>query len=662
MNGTSAPERKAFQLLTRDAAAFQHYWTEAERTHVPREQRATTARKPSPLEKLSSRERRFHLYLPRNIEPVFEMGLQEPEAFVQISSRGQCVGMLGNPDIIRSLTVSGLGEGAYWTLDAIGPNAASVGMKEFCSCVSRGEDQYASALQKYAVYFVPLSSREANPPFEEQRLGGLAMLVPLAEDRSDLCLILTMMANALMLNQHHIQRHYRQHQMTGREILTIDTSVHPGEYTITSVDRPLFQMLNLEPMELYLRPLRLLIDPLPANREFWDIVQNKLLVNDRELTIAFQGKTRTCVISTDVFEQPRLHLTGMLVFFTTPQRISKQISEKSGNSAVRTFDNLIGQSAAIKSAVRRARLIANTDSNMLLLGESGVGKDVFAQAIHNASARRGKPFIAVNCGALPRDLIASELFGYEAGAFTGAKRQGNIGKFELANGGTLFLDEIGELPLDLQATLLRAVEQKRFTRLGGNKEIDVDVKIISATNANLLQMAEERRFREDLYYRLSTVQVVIPPLRERGEDILLLAEYFIDRVAKRMGRYEKITLSDDAKAVLMAHRWRGNVRELQNLMEGIVQIYPDNVITREHILENLRTPAPVLEPVAPVQIQVQPQSVPAPPKPQGKKTPPDKEQLLAALEQCGGNRSAAAAQLGISRRTIYRYLEQFGIE
>jgi len=662
MNGTSTTEQRTFQLLTRDAAAFQHYWTEAERTHVPREKRASESPKTSPLEKLSSRERRFHLYLPRNIEPIFDTGMPEPEAFVQLSSRGQCIGMLGNKDVMRSLTVSGLGEGAYWTLDAIGPNAVSVGMREFCRCISRGEDQYFTALQKYAIYFVPLSSRDANPPFDEQRLGGLAMLVPLADDRTDLCLILTMMANALMLNQHHIQRHYRQHQMTGREILTIDTSVKPGEYTITGVDRPLFQMLNLEPTELYLRPLRLLVDAPPANREFWDIVQNKLLVNDRELTISFQGKARTCVISTDVFEQPRLRLTGMLIFFTTPQRISKQISEKSGNSAVRTFDNLIGQSAAIKSAVRRARLIANTDSNMLLLGESGVGKDVFAQAIHNASARRGKPFIAVNCGALPRDLIASELFGYEAGAFTGAKRQGNIGKFELANGGTLFLDEIGELPLDLQATLLRAVEQKRFTRLGGNKEIDVDVKIISATNANLLQMAEERRFREDLYYRLSTVQVVIPPLRERGEDILLLSEYFIDRVAKRMGRCEKITLSDDAKAVLMAHRWRGNVRELQNLMEGIVQIYPDNVITREHILENLRTPAPVMEPVVQPDVPEPPKVQAKEPKPQEKKVPLNKERILEALEQCGGNRSAAAAELGISRRTIYRYMEQFGIE
>lgn len=257
--------------------------------------------------------------------------------------------------------------------------------------------------------------------------------------------------------------------------------------------------------------------------------------------------------------------------------------------------------------------------------------------------------MAINCGALPRDLIASELFGYEGGAFTGAKRQGNMGKFELANGGTLFLDEIGEMPLDLQATLLRAVEQKSITRLGSTKEIEVDVKIISATNANLRDLINEKRFREDLYYRLSTLRLTLPPLRQRGEDIILLAEEFIRAASQRIGRQDLMTISPQARELLLHHSWHGNVRELQNLIEGIVLLYPDPVITAEHILADLHVREDLL-----------PQ--PAVSSGHGRKAELTRERLLETLAQCGGNRSEAAKLLDISRRTLYRYLERWGID
>ena len=351
-----------------------------------------------------------------------------------------------------------------------------------------------------------------------------------------------------------------------------------------------------------------------------------------------------------------------------------------------------------KEVIHRARLVANTSCNIMLLGESGVGKDLFAQSLHNASDRSQNPFIVVNCGAIPRDLIASELFGYESGAFTGAKKQGNIGKFELANGGTIFLDEIGELPIGLQATLLRVVEQKQLQRVGSNKTINIDVKIISATNANIPKMIEDQAFRADLYFRLSTMQLPIPPLRDRDNDVLVLVDHFLRRNSRRLGREQAPQLSDDAKAILMQHDWPGNVRELQNLMERLVQLYPASVILPQHVLDyispiyaahsGLKRPeyAPS---AAPSSVSVPSggrnerergafgaglpsrEASSAADAPAGlteedlkllKKGPPTLPQILQALRECGNNRTKAAQVLGISRKTLYRYLNQYGSE
>jgi len=320
-----------------------------------------------------------------------------------------------------------------------------------------------------------------------------------------------------------------------------------------------------------------------------------------------------------------------------------------GNSAIFSFGNIIGNSPAVLSAVKKGRLLAKMSSNSILLqGESGVGKDLFAQAIHNSSYRSEKPFIAVNCGALPRDLITSELFGYESGAFTGAKRNGNIGKFELANSGTIFLDEINALPLDLQATLLRVVEQKQLTRLGSAKLVDLDVRIISATNEDLMTMINQKKFRSDLYYRLGSMTIYIPPLRERGEDVILLAEYFVNVVSKRIGRTDIMELSEEAKELLQQLQWPGNVRELQNLIEIIVQLYPEHVINPAHIIDNINSLNTTRQINPPVTKRERRHLL-------------TQDDILDALEKCGGNRSEAAQYLGVARKTLYRYMDRLDI-
>ena len=232
------------------------------------------------------------------------------------------------------------------------------------------------------------------------------------------------------------------------------------------------------------------------------------------------------------------------------------------------FPRIVGEHASIRQVSQQIQKVAATDSTVLLLGESGTGKELFARAIHHLSPRREQPFVAVNCAAIPEGLVENELFGHERGAFTGAGAR-KIGKLDLAHRGTLFLDEIGELPLAIQAKLLRVLEERCFDRVGGTQPIEVDVRIVVATNRNLQKSIEEKLFREDLYFRIAAVPLTIPPLRERGDDVLLLANHFLEKFSREFAK-PGLELSSQARERLLHYRWPGNVRELQNALERAV--------------------------------------------------------------------------------------------
>jgi transcriptional regulator with PAS, ATPase and Fis domain len=253
-----------------------------------------------------------------------------------------------------------------------------------------------------------------------------------------------------------------------------------------------------------------------------------------------------------------------------------------GRTATFKFDNIVCQNKTLKATVARAKKIANSPSTILLTGESGTGKEVFAQAIHNASDREEGPFIPINCGAIPKELVQSELFGYEAGAFTGADRKGRMGKFEIADGGTLFLDEIGDMPLKMQINLLKVIADRSVVRIGGAKQIPVDVRLIAATNQNLLDEIEKGNFREDLYYRLNVVPFRLPPLRERPEDVIPIAEYSLSRISKRFGK-QISRIHPDAKQALAAYAWPGNIREVRNAIEQAVNMAQGDTILLKHL-------------------------------------------------------------------------------
>jgi DNA-binding NtrC family response regulator len=323
------------------------------------------------------------------------------------------------------------------------------------------------------------------------------------------------------------------------------------------------------------------------------------------------------------------------------------------------FPRIVGEHASIREISQQIQRLAATDSTALLLGESGTGKELFARAIHHLSNRREQPFVALNCAAIPEGLVENELFGHERGAFTGAGAR-KVGKMDLAHHGTLFLDEIGELPLAIQAKLLRVLEERRFERVGGTQLIEVDVRIVVATNRDLQKLMQEKLFREDLYFRISAVPITIPALRDRGNDVLLLADYLLEKFSREFAK-PGLEISSDAKQRLLEYRWPGNVRELQNTMERAV-ILADGLTIRAN---GLQLPTP---------------------KPNGDSLPsgmlPDKfswegsleevtqraaghvERVLleSTLRDCQWNKTRAAERLGVSPKTLLAKIRAAGLE
>lgn len=374
----------------------------------------------------------------------------------------------------------------------------------------------------------------------------------------------------------------------------------------------------------------------------YQVMESKRRIIDAEYNFKFNGKTIHMISSGYPVFNGNGEIIGAIDIFRRIERSRKLANVIAGYNASYRFEDIIGKSKKIKETIELAKSFSHSEENILINGESGTGKELFAQSIHNNGYRKNNPFISINCANLPTELIESELFGYDEGAFTGARSGGKPGKFELANGGTLFLDEIGEMQYHLQAKLLRAIETKNIIRVGGSKPIKIDVRIIAATNKDLKAMIKKGQFRQDLYYRLKVLTLDIPPLNQRGEDILELADYFLKRIGL-MYQKKIIGFESDAKSILMSYPWPGNVRELENLISRVVFICDSYYITKEHLVK-----AGLEEAVINKNMQI-------PNKKELKKI--NKKIILETLELTGGNKKKAAELLGISRQTVYRMLK-----
>jgi formate hydrogenlyase transcriptional activator len=308
----------------------------------------------------------------------------------------------------------------------------------------------------------------------------------------------------------------------------------------------------------------------------------------------------------------------------------------------RRFEQIIGSSPALEAVLEQVERVAPTDSTVLIQGETGTGKELIARAIHNLSVRCGCPFVKLNCAAIPFDLLESELFGHERGAFTGAIAQ-KIGRFELADKGTLFLDEVGDIPPALQPKLLRVLQEQEFERLGSNRTHKVDVRLVAATNRNLADMVKRNEFRSDLYYRLNVFPIPLPPLRARRQDITALVEHFVEIYARRMDKQIE-HISPETMSALISYQWPGNIRELQNFIERSVILTSGSVLYPP--LASLKS-APEAESLGAITLE-----------------DAEREHIRKALEHTGwvvAGRNGAAARLGIKRSTLYFKMQKLGI-
>lgn len=377
------------------------------------------------------------------------------------------------------------------------------------------------------------------------------------------------------------------------------------------------------------------------NRRFLSLIENNETLTDKEVRIFSKNTGNDYTLTCNPILSPQGEVIGKIIIMNETKRLKSLVTKMMGAKAKFRFEDIHGRNIKFLRTVEQARMVSQSSSNVLLLGKSGTGKDLFAQAIHNAGDRRNGPYVAINCGAIPRDLITSELFGYSEGAFTGSRRGGSQGKFELADGGTIFLDEIAETPLELQTALLRVLEEKTVTRIGGTRVRPVDVRIIAATNKDLQEEVRRGNFREDLYYRLNVFSIQMVPLSERLDDIPRLVEVFIRKYGTAMSkRIDRI----DGKVIetLMRYSWPGNVRELQNVIERMMNFIHGNELTADLIPSEITDSRDSFD----MQGAIEPSE--------------DRERsLIAQMLHMKIRKNRIAQKMKISRSTLYRKLEKY---
>ena len=426
--------------------------------------------------------------------------------------------------------------------------------------------------------------------------------------------------------------------------------------TIVNSVRDGLLMLDKDGMVIFINPIGARILHINAEEAVGKYIGS--LVDFKPIVVEVletgQGYTdRECVIKTKrgmlhfvktavPLKDDKGQLQGVVDVFREIKQVRRLVNHMVGATASFTFDDIIGNSTAIGESIRLGKIAANSFANVLIQGDSGTGKELIAQAIHKCSCRSDEPFVAINCGALPRNLVESELFGYEEGAFTGAKHGGRPGKFELAHGGTIFLDEIGDMPLDIQVRLLRVLQEKKIIRIGGQQYIDIDVRIIAATNKDLNREVHEGNFRLDLYYRLNVLPIIVPPLRERREDIPLLVEFFLHKLCKQAGISQKI-FSPQVYKAFMNYDWPGNVRELENVIERAVNLCEQESIGMEFLPRGFNKKETVQQ-----NSQLNLRVI-------------EKTAIEQTLEKTQGNVSMAAKLLGIGRNTLYSKVKQYDL-
>ncbi len=570
--------------------------------------------------------------------------------FIVLTDREGCIlKLMGDDNVLKAAEELNMVTGAYMNEKSIGTNAMGTAIKENMPIQISAKEHFIHAYHKWTCSAAPIH-------FENEIIGSLNLTGYSTEVHPH---TLGMVVAAVQSIERDLSHEKLQKELV-EAYLYMDSIVNSISHGIVAVDmkgiirhynKTAQDMLYLEEKKQEHININKIIRVWPDI--FEKISQGKSFMYE---DVSFNRNTKYNISANPIFNtnnnanntnNTNKQLIGVVLIINEIHAVMKLVNKYSNMISKYTFHDLIYKSNSMKKIVEFSKGVADSPSTILIQGESGTGKEVLAQAIHNQSSRANKPFIVINCGAIPKNLIESELFGYEEGAFTGAKRGGRTGKFELANGGTLFLDEIGEMPLDMQVNLLRVLQEGYINRVGGDKYVPIDVKIIAATNKNLIEQVNKGMFREDLYYRLSVIPIIMPPLRERKEDLQPLIEHFLRIKSSKLNKMIP-HISQEQLEQIYSYEWKGNVRELENYIENIVNLDGKSTINIKNI-EEFDKNITLME-------------TDSHNKYLGTLEELEKKAIISCLKEYDKNISKTAKTLDISRNTLYLKMKKYNIE
>jgi PAS domain S-box-containing protein len=554
---------------------------------------------------------------------------------------GYLLKVIGDDEPLKSAEKIRFVEGASWNEEVMGTNAIGTSIHEKRSVQIFAFEHYSKANQAWTCSASPIFDSNGkiigilnmSGPHEKVHPHTLGMVVSTVKA----------IENQLQLKEKNEKNEIMQSYLEETTNTLSDGIIILNEQgTVIKTNKVLRNLLRLTPKEIEGEKITNIFE----NKTIEGLLLKNYVVTDKEVKLRLRknGVHETVLLNAKPIVRER-NVIGSLLTVKEIQKVRQFVNHLSGNQAKVTFGDMIGENKQFLQCLQDARLAAQSETTVLIMGKSGTGKDLLAQAIHNDSMRRRKPFLAINCGGIPRDLLGSELFGYVEGSFTGARKGGNPGKFELADGGTIFLDEIGEMSLEMQVLLLRVLQNREVVRIGGSKVVPVNVRIIAATNKNLKEEVQKGNFREDLYFRLNVMPIRMPSLRERKDDIPLLVDYFSGQLSERLNKPISF-IPNDVYQMFINYEWPGNIRELQNIVERAIIKSTDTTLTTNLFPEEITAITffnERSEESLPIKEQLK------------------KQALMDSIERFDGNFSRAAKYLGISRSTLYRQMERYNI-
>ncbi|HHU17255.1 MAG TPA: sigma 54-interacting transcriptional regulator [Clostridiales bacterium] len=555
---------------------------------------------------------------------------------------GIVLSIIGDQDIIEGQEKVGIVVGADMSEESAGTNAIGTALYEDCSIQISGDEHFIRAFYIWTCSAAVIHNENGD-------ILGCLNLTGRCQLAHPHTLGLVIAAVKSIENRLAVEETQKELFNTNQYLNTVMNSMNVGIITtdmngiIRSLNSKLCEMLDVKEEEI----INQHVDNFSEDWSHigYELSNGKVYENKETIYYGNDKKTRFD-LSVYPIKNYSDNIIGTVWVIKDIKNVYDLVHKYTGMSAVYTFDDIIGESKEILELIELAKSVSDSPSTILIQGESGTGKELIAQSIHNNSSRRNKSFVAINCGAIPKGLIESEFFGYEEGAFTGAKRGGHPGKFELANGGTLFLDEIGEMPLDLQVSLLRVLQEGSISRLGGDKCTFVDVRVIASTNKDLKKEIEQGTFREDLYYRLSVIPLYVPSLREREGDIEILIKHFLKMKSEKLGKPIP-EINRDLYEKLINYSWPGNIREMENCIENIVNMGGKTSFKFEGAAE-LENNSNIIKRDLEYNMCTLEEF--------------EKKAISTCLKQCNGNITKAAQILGVNRSTIHLKIKKYQIK